>query len=134
MRPELLNALTLAYLGDALFEVYIREYLILEKGITKPNDLQKASVSYVSAVAQAYFMKVARESGFLTPKELAIYKRGRNTKAHNKSHSRTLTHNQSSGFEALIGHLYLIGNQQRIDEIVTYYKQVIESKEEQEKV
>ena len=107
MRPELLNALTLAYLGDALFEVYIREYLILEKGITKPNDLQKASVSYVSAVAQAYFMKVARESGFLTPEELAIYKRGRNTKAHNKSHSRTLTHNQSSGFEALIGHLYL---------------------------
>ena len=59
MRPELMNALAVAYLGDAVFEVYVREYLLTEKGIMKPHELQRASVKYVSAYAHAGFMKYA---------------------------------------------------------------------------
>ena len=122
MRPELLNALTLAYLGDAIFEVYIREYLVIEKQIVKPNDLQKAAVDYVSAYAQAGFMKAAMENGWLTDEEISIYKRGRNTKGHGAKNKKTIVHNQSSGFEAIIGHLYLEERHDRIKEIVNFYK------------
>ncbi len=126
MRPELLNALTLAYLGDAIFEVYVREYLITEKGLTKPNDLQKASVRYVSAIAQAAFMKEALIQNWLSDEELAVYKRGRNTKGRNVKNKSVLTHNQSSGFEALIGQLYLKHKETRIEEIFELYKNYID--------
>ena len=53
MRPELMNALAVAYLGDAVFVVYVREYLLTEKGIMKPHELQRAYVKYVSAYAHA---------------------------------------------------------------------------------
>ncbi|MBO6047063.1 MAG: ribonuclease III [Erysipelotrichaceae bacterium] len=127
MRPELMNALTLAYLGDAVFEVYIRNYLIVDKGITKPNDLQKAAVQYVSAYAQAGFMKEALKNDWLSEEEVRIYKRGRNTKGHGVKNKTTLTHNQSSGFEAIIGHLYLLEEHERIGEIVNMYKQYVDS-------
>lgn len=122
MRPELLNALTLAYLGDAVFEVYVREYLILECGIVKPDDLQKASVQFVSANAQAAFMKVALKEQYLSEEEIAIYKRGRNTKGHGVKNKRVIDHNRSSGFEALIGHLYMLHQTERIEEIFNLYK------------
>ena len=127
MRPELMNGLTLAYLGDAIFDVYIREYLICDRHIAKVNDLQKTSVAYVSAGSQARFMKHAIEDHFLTEEEVRIYKRARNTKAHASSNKKTLTHNQSTGFEAIIGTLYLQHNIERLEEIVEYYKKYVES-------
>ena len=57
MRPDLMNALALAYLGDGVFEVYVREYLIVEKQITKPDLLQKEAIRFVSAKSQAAFMQ-----------------------------------------------------------------------------
>lgn len=127
MRPELMNALVLAYLGDAVFEVYIREYLIVDKKIAKPHDLQMASVRYVCAEAQAAFIKKAVEEQFLTDEEIGIYKRGRNTHGHGRSNGRTKVHNQSSGFEAIIGTLYLRHDIKRIEEIVEFYKKTVES-------
>ena len=78
MRPELINPLALAYLGDGVFEVYVREYLMIEKNITKPDLLQKAAVHFVSAKAQAEFMKEAIINQWVNEKEISIYKRGRN--------------------------------------------------------
>lgn len=123
MKPELLPALTVAYLGDSVFEVYVREFLIKECHIVKPNLLQKEAVQYVSAKAQAGFMQKAIECGWLSDEEIIIYKRGRNAKGrrHVKNMS-VITHNQSSGFETLIGHLYLLDNMSRIQEIFELYK------------
>ncbi len=126
MKPELINPLTLAYLGDAVFEAYVREYLIVEKNILKPDALAKESINYVSAKAHAGFMHAALENNWLTENEVAIYKRGRNAKPkHQNKNVNVLDHNQSSGFECLIGHLYLLGQHERIDEIFEYFKEFV---------
>lgn len=127
MRPELINPLALAYLGDGVFEVYVREYLIVEKEITKPDLLQKQAVQFVSAKAQAAFMKEAILNGWVDEEEIRIYKRGRNAKSTRvMKNTSVITHNQSSGFEALIGHLYLLKKDERIKEIFELYKAFVE--------
>ena len=113
MRPDLMNALALAYLGDGVFEVYVREYLIVEKQITKPDLLQKEAIRFVSAKSQAAFMQAAMANNWVSEEEIRIYKRGRNTKSNRvMKNTSVITHNQSSGFEALIGHLYLLKNEE----------------------
>lgn len=132
MRPQLINPLALAYLGDGVFEVYVREYLLVEKDITKPDLLQKAAVRFVSAKAQAAFMKEAIVNQWVSEEEISIYKRGRNAKNNRvMKNTNVITHNQSSGFEALIGHLYLLEKQDRIEEIFELYKTFVENYVEQ---
>lgn len=130
MHPELMNALVLAYLGDAVFEVMVRDYLVLKKGIVKPNDLQKKAVDYVSAKAQAAFMKYAKKQALLLDEEWDWYRRGRNTKGRQRVKNMTVqTHNESTGFEAIIGVLHLLNQKERIDEIFQQYCWFIESEE-----
>ena len=123
MRTELVNSLALAYVGDAVFEVLVRDYL-LEQGIVKVHELQKKSIQYVSAYAQAEFVHFAMENDFLTEREIAIYKRGRNTKG--RKAKNVIVHNQSTGFEAIIGTLHLECNEQRIEEIFAYFVEAVE--------
>ena len=125
MRPELLPALVVAYLGDSVFEVYVREYLICERGIMKPVELQKEAIRYVSAMAQSSFMDYAIENGQLSEEEIGIYKRGRNVKGRKPTNMSVTTHNKSSGFETLIGHLYLKEDKERLQEIFELYKKYI---------
>ncbi|MDE6952610.1 MAG: ribonuclease III [Erysipelotrichales bacterium] len=129
MRPELINPLALAYLGDGVFEVYVREYLLVEKEITKPDLLQKEAIQFVSAKAQAEFMKEAINNQWISDEEIRIYKRGRNAKnTRVMKNTSVITHNQSSGFEALIGHLYLMHDDERILEIFELYKDFVMKK------
>ena len=126
MKPELINPLALTYLGDGVFEVYVREYLIVEKNITKPDLLQKEAIQFVSAKAQAEFMKEAICNQWVNDEEIRIYKRGRNAKnTRTMKNTSVIVHNQSSGFEALIGHLYLLQNDERIAEIFELYKEFV---------
>lgn len=127
MKPELIHPLVLAYLGDGVFEVYVREYLVKECQLAKPDLLQKRATFYVSARAQAGFMKYAIENELLSEEEIGIYKRGRNAKStRTMKNTSVITHNQSSGFEALIGHLYLIEKKDRISEIFEMYKRYVD--------
>ncbi len=129
MRPELINPLALAYLGDGVFEVYVREYLLVEKEITKPDLLQKEAIQFVSAKAQAEFMKESINNQWISDEEIRIYKRGRNAKnTRVMKNTSVITHNQSSGFEALIGHLYLMHDDERILEIFELYKDFVMKK------
>ena len=115
-----INSLVLAYLGDTIYEDYIREYLIL-KGIGNVNDLQKESIKYVSAKAQAEILKKLMDNNFFTEEELTIIKRARNHKSI--SHPKNcdiVTYRHATGFEALIGYLKLSGNIKRIEEIMNY--------------
>lgn len=113
------NSLVLAYLGDAIYEVYIRKYLI-SKGICKVNDLQKASIKYVSAKSQSDFLEKMLKDNFLTEDELVIIKRARNHKSHGSKSTDIITYKRSTGLEALIGYLDLSGNEDRILEIMRY--------------
>ena len=114
------NSLVLAYLGDAVYEEYIRMYLI-EKKIGKVNDLQKESISYVSARRQAYFLDKMLDSDFLSEEEISIVKRARNTKSHpNPRGSSIIEYKKATALEALIGYLKLTNKNMRIDEIMKF--------------
>jgi len=114
------NSLSLAYLGDAVYELYIRTYL-LSKGNYKVGDLQNMAVKYVSAKAQSAFLDKMIDDNFLTEEELTIVKRARNHKSHQSpKHTDIITYKKSTGLEALIGHLKLTKNEKRIEEIMKY--------------
>ncbi len=112
-----INSLVLAYLGDTIYEDYIREYLI-KKGIANVNDLQKESIKYVSARAQANYLKKLIEINFFSDEERDIIKRARNHKGVHKRNSDIVSYRNATGLEALIGYLKLEENITRIDEIM----------------
>ena len=111
-----MNNLVLAYLGDAVYELYVREHLINE-GICKVKDLQKEAVKYVSAVAQAEILDRLIGCGFLSSQEIDIVKRGRNAHSHQNKKTDIVTYKKSTGFEALIGHLY-ISDKNRLEQVM----------------
>ena len=115
-----INVLTLAYLGDAIYEFYVREYLI-RSGISKVDMLQKGAIKYVSAKNQAKIVTGLIENGILSPEEIDIVKRGRNyKKERHPRYTDIITYKMSTGFETLIGYLYLDKNEKRMKEIITY--------------
>lgn len=115
------SALVYAYLGDAIYEFYIRSYLI-EQGIAKVNELQKKAVSYVSAKAQAKFLKILIDDNFFNEEELNVIKNARNHKSHSSKSTDILTYKHSTALEAIIGYLYYKDNQKRIEEIINRIK------------
>ncbi len=118
MNINQINALILAYLGDAIYELYIRERLI-QKGINKVNDMQKEAIKYVSGKSQAAFIKKLIDENKLTADELDIVKRARNAKV--SSHPKNidiLTYKYATAFEALIGYLYISNGNKRISELM----------------
>ena len=114
------NMLVLAYLGDSIYETYIRKYLI-DKGISKVNTLQSEAIKYVSAKGQANILKDMIDNNFLTLEELNIVKCARNHKNNHKPKNCDIqTYKYATGLEALIGYLYYENNIDRIDEIMDY--------------
>ena len=110
-----LSNLGLAHLGDAVFEVMVRSWLCLH-GKASARGLHKATVRYVAAPAQA--KAVERILPLLTEEEAEIYRRGRNAKKPTKSKNATVAeYVRSTGFEALLGYLYLTGQDGRIKEL-----------------
>lgn len=121
---KLLNGSDLAYIGDAYYELYVRLYL-LNKGITKPNDLHKKAINYVSSLSHNKIIEVLFDE--LTIEEQEIYKKGRNYNYRHKSKSSKLSeYLASSGYEALIGWLYLSKNQERLDYLLDKSIKIIE--------
>ena len=120
MNIDTINIIALAYLGDSIFDLYIREALI-NKGIVKVELLQKASTKYVSAKGQAKILEYLIDNNLLTEEELDIVKRGRNNKRSNHpKNTDIITYKLSIGFEALLGYLYLSNNKDRLNEILNY--------------
>ncbi|WP_054639557.1 Mini-ribonuclease 3 [Lactococcus fujiensis] len=114
---KLLNGIALAYIGDAVYEVFVRDYL-LSLGITKPSQLQKNATRFVSAKAQAAIISAMEETNFLTEDELIYFKRGRN--AHSKTTAKNtdvVTYRISTGFEAVFGILHLTHQEERLNKI-----------------
>lgn len=115
-KPSMFSPLTLAYIGDSVYEVYVRTHL-LKNGNLPTNRLHKESIKYVSAEAQSSFMEALEP--LLTQEEEAVYKRGRNAKSYTvPKHAQLIDYKRATGFEALIGYLYLSKNEQRIDELM----------------
>lgn len=126
---KLLNGLALAYIGDAIYELEIRRYL-LEIGETKPQHLHRLATQYVSARGQAKSIKYFQDEGLLTGEELDYFKRGRNSKINTKAKNTDIhRYLQATGFEALMGYLYLTKQEERLEELIKESIQYIDEEE-----
>jgi ribonuclease III family protein len=126
INAKLLNSLALAYLGDAIFETYVRFHL-LQNGQVKPNLLHREATKYVSAKAQSGVLHQLMEQGYFDDEEIAIIKRGRNAKSGSvPKNTDVQTYRYSTAFEALIGSLYLSGKKERLEDIITNVFQQVE--------
>lgn len=115
-----INVLALAYLGDSIYEVHIRKYLI-DKGICNVNELQKEAINYVSAKGQASFLNKMINDNFFTEEEINVIHRGRNHKSHKSPKNTDIrTYKEATGFETLIGYLYINDKNDRINDIMNY--------------
>lgn len=112
------SPLTLAYIGDAVYELIIRSMIVTE-GNAPVNKMHKHSSSLVKAETQAEYIQYFLENKLLTEHEMRIYKRGRNAQSYTKAKNASVTdYRMATGFEALIGFLYLSGQSERMLELV----------------
>ncbi len=111
-----MNNLVLAYLGDAVYELYVREHLI-KNGLCKVKDLQQTSVKWVSAIAQARILDELLEKNFLKEEEIDVMKRGRNAHSHQNRKTDIITYKKATGFETLVGYLYF-NDKARLEELM----------------
>lgn len=113
------NVLVLAYIGDAVYETYVREYLI-NKSYDKVKDLYNSSIKYVSARGQAEIIKKLLDNNFFNSEETDIIKRARNHKSHSNKSTDIITYKNATSLEAIIGYHYLNKNEGRIKEIMSF--------------
>ena len=115
MEAGMMNGATLAFIGDAVFELMSRTY-VLEHGSKQPDRLHKHNTSIVNAAAQSAMIGVLVER--LTEEELGIYKRGRNASTATSAKHQTIgDYRRATGLEALFGYLYLSGQTERAKEL-----------------
>lgn len=118
------SPLTLAFLGDCVFDLLIRT-IIVERGNRAVESLHKRKSAVVKAQTQAKMADVLSET--LSEEELAVYKRGRNAKSYSTAKNASVTdYRKATGFEALLGYLYLQDKEDRIIELVKYALQQLD--------
>ncbi len=127
-RVNTMSPLTWAYIGDAVYETYIREHLINTTNL-KPHRLHVEAIKFVSAKAQAQILK--RIQNTLTDEEKEIVRRGRNTQNHHlPKNADPADYMHATSFEALIGYLYLTKQNTRLVELLEKSITIIENKTE----
>ena len=128
---ETMGSGTLAFIGDAVYELLVRERLI-RSGITDSDRLHFKTVYYVRAESQAYAVKKLLE-GFLSEEEVEIVKKARNHKMPNRSRSAGMVeYKLATGLEALVGKLYLDENKMRLEEVMTKTIELLDEKASEE--
>lgn len=117
MNPTQLSALALAYIGDSVYEIYVRTRIITEHPDLPAHKLHLQSVKYVKAHAQSNSIHAIMD--MLTEEETAVFKRGRNAKSPTVPKNADLgEYRHATGFEALLGWLYLMERKDRLNEIM----------------
>ncbi len=113
-----MKALALAYMGDAVFETYVRRHL-LYSGQVRPHQLHRSATRYVSAKAQCQILFRMMADGLLDENETAVVMRGRNAKSGTiPKNTDVQTYRYSTAFEALVGYLFLSGREERLEELI----------------
>lgn len=122
-----LSPLVLAFVGDAVYEVFIRTYLTDKNRDMSVHKLHKEAISFVKAHAQSDFMKELEDK--LTEEEMTIFKRGRNSKSGTiPKNADVQEYRIATGFESLIGFLYLTEQEERLNYILNTVAQLRENK------
>ena len=113
------NTIALAFLGDAIYELYIRDHLFEKINKQRPDQMHKAAVKFVKASSQCESIKRLIKEEFLTEEELALVKRARNHKVATKAKNASMVeYKWATAFEALLGYLYLSDQKERLEEVM----------------
>lgn len=122
----LCNGESLAYIGDAIYEVKIREYL-LQKGYQDVNKLHKYAIKFTSGENQSQIIDYLIGQNILTEEEISYFKRGRNSShSKNRRSISVISYKKATGFEAMIGFLYLSEQKERLEFLLNYIIKVVE--------
>ena len=115
--PAQLSPLVLAYIGDSIFDLVIKTYLLDTKGNMQVNKLNRFASNIVKAQSQSEMIGIIEP--LLSPAEEAVYKRGRNAKSYTSAKNASISdYRRATGFEALMGYLYLSGKYSRMMELI----------------
>ncbi|MGI6678219.1 MAG: Mini-ribonuclease 3 [Dehalobacterium sp.] len=124
IQPKQLPALTLAYIGDAVYELWVRKHLI-HQGCVRVNALHHQAIKYVNAAAQSELMGLLEP--ILDDQELRIFKKGRNAKSGRQPKNMDMIdYRRATGLEALVGYLYLLNKQEKLEQIFTILVEMVE--------
>lgn len=124
-----INGLSLAYLGDAAWEIVIREYLVANTQL-KPNELHKYGIQFAKASGQAAIVTALLDQELLSDDEVQAFKRGRNMKSHTSAKNASIAdYRLATGFEALCGYLYLQDDHERFHWVTQFGLKFIEENE-----
>lgn len=126
MEAHLINGVALAYIGDAYYELQIRKYL-LSMGFTKVNELHKKAIQFTAGSVQALLLDTFLEKNILTETEISYYKKGRNASGPGRKNIDMATYHKSTGFESMMGYLYLT-DMARCDELIQLAIQILKEK------
>lgn len=135
MNPKDINSTALAYIGDAVYELYVRKHVLENSSSCMESTsfgahvdaLHRRAVCYVRAAGQAAALKSMMNSGFLSDEEMSIAKRARNHKTASKpKNAGVMDYKYATAFEALIGYLYLKDRHQRLEEIIFEAFEIVE--------
>lgn len=128
MNTNVLNGMSLAYMGDAIYEIYIRKHFI-ENGNYNVNKLHKLVTNYTCGKAQAFYVHEMLNNNILKEDEINAFKHGRNS--HISSRRKNIdiqTYLEATGFEAIFGYLYFNNDIKRIEELIDFVFSVGEIK------
>ena len=115
--PAQLSPLVLAYIGDSIFDLVIKTYLLDTKGNMQVNKLNRFASNIVKAQSQSEMIGIIEP--LLSPAEEAVYKRGRNAKSYTSAKNASISdYRRATGFEALMGYLYLEGEYERMTQLI----------------
>ena len=115
--PAQLSPLDLAYIGDSIFDLVIKTYLLDTKGNMQVNKLNRFASNIVKAQSQSEMIGIIEP--LLSPAEEAVYKRGRNAKSYTSAKNASISdYRRATGFEALMGYLYLEGEYERMIQLI----------------
>lgn len=115
--PRLLSPLTLAFIGDAVWEIYVRSRIIADMPDMSVNKLHRYAISFEKAHGQCIALNSIYE--LLNENEISIFKRGRNANQHTTAKNATLSdYKHATGFEAVLGYVYMCGNIERLEQLM----------------
>ena len=124
----MMSPLVWAYMGDSVYEQFVREHIIMQ-GVAKNGAYHRNAIKYVSAESQVKILKQIED--FLSDEEKEIVKRGRNSNPHSHAKNADIVdYKWATGFEALIGYLYLTKQDKRLKEILEKSTKIVDSKNE----
>lgn len=124
LNAELLPSLTLAYIGDAVYELWVRRYLV-SKGLSRVNDLHHTAVKYVNAGTQSKLVGCLEP--YLDEEEANVLRRGRNAKSGRQpKNMEMIDYRRATGLEALVGYLYLLNRQDKLDQIFSLLVELLD--------